>query len=78
MFSPSNSLATPFGSTVMSPMEENGLTPFEGGSESPSHAYADWNCLLQMSAFSFMSVLRIPFSLRNVIPKASFFKRFDK
>ena len=35
MFSPPNSLATPFGSTVMSPMVENGLAPFEGGSESP-------------------------------------------
>ena len=46
MFSLSNSLMTPFGSTVMSPMEENGLAPFEGGSESPSRVKADWNCLL--------------------------------
>ena len=36
MFSSSNSLATPLGSTVMSPMGENGLAPIEGGSESPS------------------------------------------
>ena len=72
MFSPSNSLATPFGSTVMSPMEENGLAPFEGGSESPSHVKADWNCLLQMSAFSFASVFIIPFSISDVIPNASF------
>ena len=40
-FSPSNSLATPFGSTVMSPMGENGLAPLEGGSESPSRVKAD-------------------------------------
>ena len=42
-FSPSNSLATPFGSTVMYPMGENGLAPLEGGSESPSRVKADWN-----------------------------------
>ena len=63
---------TPFGSTVMSPMEENGLAPFEGGSESSSRVKADWNCLLQMLAFSLESVLRIPFSLSDVIPYASF------
>ena len=51
MFSQSNSLVTPFGSTVMSPMEEDGLAPFGGGSELPSRVKADWNCLLQMSAF---------------------------
>ena len=64
---------TPFGSTVMSPMEENGLAPFEGGSESSSCEKADWNCLLQMLAFSLESVLRIPFSLSDVIPYASKF-----
>ena len=58
----------------MSPMEENGLAPFEGGSESPSRVKADWNCLLQMSAFSFASVLRIPFSLSDVIPNSSFLR----
>ena len=78
MFSPSNSLATPFGSTVMSPMEKNGLAPFEGGSESPSSVKDDWNCRLQMSAFSFAPVLRITFFLSDVIPNASFFKGFDK
>ena len=31
-------------------MEENGLAPFEGGSESSSRVKADWNCLLQMLA----------------------------
>ena len=67
-----NSLATPFGSTVMSPIEENGLAPFAGGSESSSRVKADWNCLLQMLAFSLESVLRIPFSLSDVIPYASF------
>ena len=56
----------------MFPMEENGLAPFEGGSESSSRVKADWNCLLQMLAFSLESVLRIPFSLSDVIPYASF------
>ena len=72
MFCPSNSLTTPFWSTVMSPMEENGLAPFEGVSESPLRVKADRNRLLQMSAFSFGSVLRILFSLSDVIPNASF------
>ena len=71
-FSSSNSLATPFGSTVMSPMEENGLAPFEGVSESSSRVKADWNYLLQMLAFSLESVLRIPFSLSDVITNAFF------
>ena len=59
---------TPFGSTVMSPMEENGLAPSEGGggSESSLRVKADWNCLLQMLAFSLEIVLRIPFSLSDV------------
>ena len=73
-FSPSNSLAIPFRSTVMSLMEENRLAPFEGGSESSSRVKADWNCLLQMLAFSLESVLRISFSLGDVV----FFKWFDK
>ena len=76
-FSPSNSLATPFGSTVMSPMGENGLAPLEGGSESPSRVKADWNGLLHIVyilAFPFISVLRISFSLSDVIPNASFLR----
>ena len=52
-------------------MEENGLAPFEGGSESSSRVKAD--CRLQISAFSLVSVFRIPFSLSDVIPNASFF-----
>ena len=52
----------------MSPMEENGLAPFEGGSESSSRVKADWIRLLQMLAYSLESVLRIPFSLSYVIP----------
>ena len=56
----------------MFPMEENRLAPFEGGSESSSRVKADWNCLLQMLAFPLESVLRIPFSLSDVIPYASF------
>ena len=71
-FSPSNSLATPFGSTVLSPMEENGLAPFQGGSESSSRVKADWNCLLQMLVFSLESFFRIPFSLSDVIQYMSF------
>ena len=37
----SNILATHFGSTVKSPMEENGLAPFEGGSESSIYLSLD-------------------------------------
>ena len=54
------------------PEEENGLAPFDGGSESSSRVKADWNCLLQMLAFSLESVLRIPFSLSDMISNASF------
>ena len=54
-------------------MEENGLAPFEGKSESASRVKADWNCPLQISAFTLVSVFRIPFSLSDVIPNASFF-----
>ena len=39
-----------------SPMEENGLAPFEGGSEFASCVKADWNCRLQISAFTLVSV----------------------
>ena len=84
MFSLSYSLVTSFGSTVMSSMEENGLAPFEGRSESPSCVKADWNCRLHMSTFSFASVLRIPF-INNIVyyrlssfPKRVFLKTFDK
>ena len=72
--SPSNSLAAPFGSTVMSHMVENRQAALEGGSESPSPVKADWNCLLHILAFSFVSVLRLPFSLSDAIPKASFLR----
>ena len=58
----------------MFPMGENRLAPFEGGSESPSCVKADWNCLLNILAFSFVSVLRILFSLSEVIPNASFLR----
>ena len=54
-------------------MEENGLAPFEGGSESDSRVNADWSCRLQISAFSLVSVLRILFSLSDVILDVSFF-----
>ena len=72
-------------------MGENGLAPLEGGPESPSRVKVDWNCLLHILAFSFISVLRIPFSLSVVSkqyrvyiasrccnPKPRLFKRFDK
>ena len=42
-------------------------SPPWGGSDSPSRVKADWNCLLQMLAFSLESVLRIPFFLSDVI-----------
>ena len=54
-------------------MEENGLAPFEGGSEFASRVKADWNCQLQNSAFSLVSVFIIPFSFSDVIPNASYF-----
>ena len=60
----------PFRVNCYFPMEENGLAPFEGGSESSSRVKADWNCRLQISAFSLVSVFRIQFSLSDVIPNA--------
>ena len=72
--SPSNSLAAPFGSTVMSHVGENRQAPLEGGLESPSRVKADWNCLLHILAFSFVSVLRLPFSLSDAIPNVSFLR----
>ena len=52
----------PFRVNCFSPMEENGLAPFDNGSESASRVKADWSCRLQISAFSLVSVFRIPFS----------------
>ena len=49
------------------------IAPFEGGSDSASRVKADWNCQLQISTFSLVSVFRIPFTLSDVIPNASFF-----
>ena len=54
-------MATPFGSTVMSPMGENGLARLEGGSESSLRVKADWNCLLHILAFSFVSRMHCPY-----------------
>ena len=34
----------------------------------------DWNFLLHILAFSFISVLRIPFSLSDAIPNAPFLR----
>ena len=55
------------------PFSVNCYFPHEGGSESASRVKADWNCRLQISAFSLVSVFRIPFSLSDVIPNTSFF-----
>ena len=63
----------PFRVNCYFPMEENGLAPFESGSESASCVKADWNCRLQISAFSLVSVFRILFSLSEAIPNVSFF-----
>ena len=63
----------PFRVNCYLPMEENGLAPFEGRTESASRVKADWNWRLQISAFSLVSGFRIPFSLSNVIPNVSFF-----
>ena len=52
----------------------NGLVPLHGISESDSRVKADSNCLLQMFALSRVSVFKIPFSLSEVIPNASFLK----
>ena len=52
----------------MSPMGENGLFPLEGESESPSPVKP---IAYRILAFSFVSVLRIPFSLSDTIPNAS-------
>ena len=41
ILSPFNSLKTPLGSTVISPMTVNGLVPLEGISESVSRVKAD-------------------------------------
>ena len=53
-----------------------GLVPLEGISVSDSRVKADWNCLLQIFALSRVSVFRIPFSLRMLIPNASFLRDF--
>ena len=67
-------LGDPFRVNYYVPHGENGLAPLEGGSESPSRVKADWNCLFHILAFSFISVLRIPFSLSDVIPNVSFLR----
>ena len=69
-----SSFVTPLGSTVVSSTAENGLSPFDGRSESVSRVKADWNCLLTLPALSCTSVFRIPLSVSEVIPNVSFFK----
>ena len=65
IFKPFNSLR-PYG--------VNGLVPLYGISESDSRVKTDSNCLLQMFALSKVSVFKIPCSLSEVIPNASFFR----
>ena len=48
--------------------------PFEGISVSDSRVKADSNCLLQILALSRVSVFKIPFSLSELIPNASFLR----
>ena len=74
IFKPFNSLRNPLGSTVISPMGVNGLVPLHRISESDSQVKADSNCLLQMFALLRVSVFKIPFSLSEVIPNASFLR----
>ena len=52
----------------------NGLVPLHRISESDSRVKTDSNCLLQMFALSRVSVFKIPFSLSEVIPNASFLR----
>ena len=61
IFKPFNSLRTPLGSTVISPMGVNGLLPLHGISESDSQVKGDSNYLLHMFALSKVSVFKIPF-----------------
>ena len=71
MFSQSYSLATTFGSTVMSSLEENRLAPFEGRSESASRNEGCLKLPIKNGVFVVVvSVLRITFSLSVVIPNA--------
>ena len=48
--------------------------PLHWISESDLRLKADSNCLLQMFALSRVSVFKIPFSLSEVIPNASFLR----
>ena len=59
---------------MISSMAVNELVPFEWISVSNSRVKADSNCLLQILALSRVSVFKIPFSLSEVIPNASFLR----
>ena len=58
---------TPFGSAVMSPME-NEPTLFEGRSESASRVKADWNCLLPLG--SRLWCITVSLSLSHWYPRS--------
>ena len=56
-------------------MGVNGLVPFWGGGfQYQIRVKAGSNCLLQILALSRVSVFKIPFSLSEVIPNASFMR----
>ena len=74
IFKPFNSLGTPLGSTGISPMGVNGLVLLHGISKSDWRVKTDSNCLLQMFALSKVSVFKMPFSISEVIPNASFLR----
>ena len=63
-----NSLRTPLGSTIISPIGVNGLMLLPGISELSSHVKTDSNCLLQYQSSKFQC------SPSVVIPNASFFR----
>ena len=52
----------------------NGLVLLHGISKSDWRVKGDSNCLLQMFALSKVSVFKMPFSLSEVIPNASFLR----
>ena len=62
-YSLSNSLATHFGSNVMSSMDENGQAPSGDGSESASHVKTYWNLNINNVYFDNMGSQIYPLEL---------------
>ena len=63
-----NSLLTPLGSTIIPPIAVKGLVPLEGISSFDLRVKVDRNCLLRILALSKVSVFKIHFTLRVLIP----------